>query len=164
MIVSAILASPVERVRGGNIVISMTCTFDDRSTFTGIASITDEKHMNDGKEAAIQNAIETHNKFHSTTNKLHKFLREKIAMVDSELAKKDKTPEQVEKLNQLPPDERLRNLNEMCEALGIAPFQMKGEDGSAPWTVGEVIAMTLYFESLLKKMESRDVITKATTK
>ena len=180
-LIAVTLAQPIERLRGGGkIPVAVNATYmPDTVPASPIVSLglafsdSDEPAaILKAREEAIEDSRSQFEKLSGvtvgggkpvderTTKILTTTIREKIASpgaVEAIKAKRAAGDEETANKLELPaPEHHQQKLLEMCEAIGMEPLMILGQDGTEPWTAGEVIALSIYFEGLLKRFEATD--------
>ena len=157
-LISATPGSPIERVRGGDIVIAMVCQFSvsgDVFQVTGISVTKDSTQ--EAIRGAVKEAIEDakdnlsllgvvgttgeSTPVDNTTNVaiLHAVVASEAEKVVE--SKRKTTPEVADKLAGPATDVLQNEIDKLLDSLGVATIPLLGQDGSKVWTLGEAISL-----------------------
>lgn len=157
------LAAPVERIRGGDIIISVTVnvTVDNQEyTLPGIyvhnGDLTNEQ-VPEATRKAIDSAIallptitNVESPMTSKTSGVIKHLLSEKVEAIREMKVKEKGSDIIPKLDKEVDESKQKIISELCEVMGIAPITIQG------WTAIEALALHEELKSMSKKFEVQD--------
>lgn len=168
-LVSAMLAAPIERVRGGNIVVSMHCGFrvtngetEDLLYVTGIASTSKDDLAS--IRAAHKEAIEDAKQnlalvgvvagMSSRRSEVDTAIVHALANMDAEKAIKAKTDAGqttvADKLAGPATDVLQKEIDQLLDTLGVQSIPILGQADGKEWTLGEAIALRMALNDKVK--------------
>lgn len=160
---SCVLAAPIERIRGGAIVVSLTCTFQvEGQTFlvSGVATSQkdDESAILEARQRAIQDAINQIPNMgieviSNTTPKevvglLRQFAETEVSRVVEEKRASGNTA-QADKLDGPATPKVQQEISSLCESIGIASIPVLDEN--EPFTLGMAIALKTELDKRVKR-------------
>lgn len=178
------LNAPIERIRSGPVVVSMLCTFEVEHPaeeggspyklnyeVVGIASTKDddEKSVRDARQRAIADAKAQLPSLGLSLNGSGTPAPVKAALqglaatvaAPNVQAKLDEGKADKAKQLQGPANENTQNqILEQCEAMGIEPILVMGQDGGEPWTMAEAIALKAEFDKIMRRFTAGDDLQK----
>jgi len=156
------LAQPIERIRGGAVIVAVKATFEvagsERVSFVGFHS-SDELDVFNSFDLAVNNAISNFNKYcglslgtPSSTIKL--FIKNRTnelreVAINKGQAKKIPLEEIESALNGPADEERQNSINIVCDTLGIARIDVLNDS----WSLLESQALLAVLEDLAKPLE-----------
>jgi hypothetical protein len=162
-VINCVLSSPIERIRGGNILITVTTTIKNTdngkvSQVSGFTFIKEETQALDGFNAAFDNSVANYNKLINTELKPISDILKTVLAPEAEVLKKEtlannpKNSQEIEKaLKALPTEAKQKALDIICETHGIASINIL--DGS--WTLLQAQALLAALEQKAKPLEAK---------
>lgn len=163
-LVSSVLAHPIERIRGGMIALTLECVFESEGaevTTFGFALVDKEGELEKAAEEALTHATDRAQKlleqYASNTNGL---LFDALAATADEVvipamerkkAAGGLTQEQFEKLEAPTDDTKQRELDQLCETLGIP----KVDTAAKEWPMKATIAVIAALKKMARRLEDQ---------
>jgi hypothetical protein len=158
-IVSIVYASPIERIRAGKVVLSVTCQFDNGKTTCGFALADDDtlEKLTQAQEEAIQRAIDLANSISQPTENLLVQVVKDLAVPVMENQQKvrlseSKITEAQFNLLYNPVDQnKQKELFNLCDALGITRIDAV----ALGWNMLDTVATIAALAKLAKRLEAK---------
>jgi hypothetical protein len=138
------ITSSIDKIRGGTAIpLVVECTFEvqgETVVVSGIATCSSEDKLNDAYKEAIENAKATvRDAISKSSGNLDNLIRQLVSpSVSAETKKlaKDISKDEFKKLYEPADFNKQKEVNNLCEALGIQPIIVEGE-----WTMIEALTL-----------------------
>jgi len=154
-VINCVLNSPIERMRGGDIVVSVTTTLEDNGkqySISGFTTISENAEIGNGFKLAFQNSLanfENLIKPFNSTKVIKVLLKDQINKIAEEaIAKNPNVKEALES----PANQNKQNaINLVCEILGFPSINVMEN-----YTMVEAQALLTALESQAKPLEAKE--------
>jgi len=156
MIKSIKLAFPIERMRGGPVVVGVHVEFQDGSLYAGVSTTNEDTNdaIQEAMNSAVAKAENEHNLRAESTNILIQTVKETaLPYVEMEFKRRIESKEigtdQLELLYGAPDSNKQKELDELCNTLGIDKIDIK----TLGWNMLETISCISALTKMVKKLE-----------
>jgi hypothetical protein len=158
MNITNIITNSIERIRGGDIIVQVTCTFEDGSSFSGFSTtnLDTEESIRATRVKAVTDCISLKESYLNSSNAGLSVVLKEVATpqykkhIDGKLEKGDISDSDYKELLGMANEKQEEDLNGLCECLGIG--RIKVQDN---YTMMEAAAVIALLSSLTKRLESK---------
>jgi hypothetical protein len=158
-ITSVTLPHPIERVRGGDIVVTVNVTFNNSTTSPGfaVASSTSTEHLQEAYTKAVSSAVNLYNAIKGLKSPLEEIFVAQVSDFAKTKAQADVeagslSQDVFTKLTTEKPDfTKQDELNTLCDSLGMPRIDLTTED--SPWSMLDALAVIAALKRRVKPLE-----------